>query len=283
MLLKKIDRGDQFLKQNINLFRCPNCHQPMNQIRDYQVSCENNHQYDLSKKGTLHFLNHTIKTDYDQGMLTHRQKMIDTGLYDQLITRLSELLATDDIETLVDMGCGEGSFLKDLTALEVKGQKIGFDISKDGVNLATEQPIEAFWCVADMTNLPFNDQSISHLLNIFSPSHYEEFRRVLKSQGKIIKVVPEADYLKELRVLFYENNEAKQSYSNEKVVTKFAEELTLVSQERLTYQFPVPKENQIDLLKMSPLSWGATAEAFAKAQENNVETITIDVLILIGR
>ena len=151
------------------------------------------------------------------------------------------------------------------------------------MNLATEQPIEAFWCVADMTNLPFNDQSISHLLNIFSPSHYEEFRRVLKSQGKIIKVVPEADYLKELRALFYENNEAKQSYSNEKVVTKFAEELTLVSQERLTYQFPVPKENQIDLLKMSPLSWGATAEAFAKAQENNVETITIDVLILIGR
>lgn len=282
MLLKKIDRGQLFLKDHLNLFRCPKCQQKMISASNYQLSCEQGHHYDLSKKGTLHFLDHHVKTDYDKEMLSHRQKMIQAGLYGQLLAKLETILAEDQISTIVDMGCGEGSFLNNLASLKVPGTKIGFDISKDGIALATEQGVEAFWCVADITNLPFNDGSLSHLLNIFSPSHYGEFHRVLKGGGKLIKIVPEANYLMELRQSFYADDEAKQTYSNEKVVRKFSEEMNLISEERLTYTFDVSEKLQEDLVKMSPLQWGASAESLQKTESQLIETITIDLLILVG-
>ena len=281
MLLKKIDQGKQFLEEHGDLFSCPKCRKAMIN-KDYSLICRKQHRFDLAKKGTINFINHQIKTDYDKEMLSHRQKMIQIGLYEPLIQRILEASQDVSVESVVDIGCGEGSFLKELTDKGLEGTKIGFDISKDGVALATSQDIDAFWCVADITTLPFADQSMTHLLNIFSPSHYEEFRRVLKPGGRLIKVVPEENYLKEMREVFYQDDKEKQTYSNEKVVTKFKEEMTLISQERLTYQVPVPTERQEDLLAMSPLKWGASPESLKKAQETPIEFITVDVLVLIG-
>lgn len=284
MLLKKIDQGRAYLEKHGELFACPKCSSKMS-IKENTMSfvCQNHHQYDLSKKGTLHFLSHHIKTDYDKEMLVHRQEMIKSGLYQPLVKKIADLMRQIPITSMVDMGCGEGSFLQALADEKVPGTKIGFDISKDGVFLATNQPVEAFWCIADMTNLPFASQSMSHLLNIFSPSHYSEFTRVLQKEGLLIKVVPEENYLKELREVFYVDNESKQVYSNEKVVNKFSQEMTLLSQERLTYQVPVSEENQEHLLRMSPLHWGASKQAFAQAKAQGITEITIDVLVLVGK
>lgn len=283
MLLKKIDRSRLFLEKHHDLFACPNCHQPL-RMNQTSFICANNHRFDLNKKGNLHFMNHTVKTEYDKEMLEHRQQMIQSGLYQPLIEWLVDYLQEDQVSSVVDMGCGEGSFLQQLEKNGLPGTKVGFDISKDGVALATNQELEAFWCVADITNLPFADKQISHLLNIFSPSHYQEFRRVLAPKGKLIKVVPESAYLKELRELFYDGREEKQSYSNEKVVTKFAEEMTTITTERLTYQIPVTDDNYLDILEMSPLKWGASPELRAKIKETRkIDFLTVDVLILVGQ
>ncbi len=83
---------------------------------------------------------------------------------------------------------------------------VGFDLSKEGVYAATAQPVEAFWCVADLTNLPFEDQTFTTILNIFSPSHYKEFQRVLTDDGEVLKIVPQQDYLKELRKRFIQTS-----------------------------------------------------------------------------
>ena len=63
-MLKKIDRGALFLAKQQALFRCPKCHQEMNQI-EKSLICLNGHRFDLAKKGTLYFLDHQIKTEYD--------------------------------------------------------------------------------------------------------------------------------------------------------------------------------------------------------------------------
>lgn len=282
MLLKKIDRSQIFLAENLGLFLCPVCHEPLTKLNGYQLACQEGHQFDLNKKGSLNFLNHKIATDYDREMLLHRQKMIQGGLYQPLIEKILIYLGEEPVETLLDVGCGEGSLLNQVSAAGVPGKKIGFDISKDGVALATEQVEPAFWCVADLTNLPFTDDSITHLLNIFSPSHYEEFRRVLSPKGRLIKVVPGEHYLKELRQVFYADQREKQHYSNEKVVAKFQEEMTLVAHEELHYEFPVPPELQASLLNMSPIQWGATEENRAMAREKQIKSITIHVEILVG-
>ena len=133
--------------------------------------------------------------------------------------------------------------------------------------------------MADLTNLPFADHSFDTILNIFSPSHYSEFKRVMKSDGCVIKVIPQAGYLKELRAVYHPNGE---EYSNEAVIQRFTEELKIDHRERVTYEFEIPQENRLDLLEMSPLEWQVTSEIKAKLADNPLKRITIDIEILKG-
>lgn len=279
-MLKKIDFARNFLETHQEQFLCPVCKKSI-QLEGYSLICAENHQFDLSKKGTIYFLSHSIQTDYNKKMLIHRSKMIQSGMYQPL---LEKIIGDMDLTgNTLDVGCGEGSFLSELSSLGLVGPKFGFDISKDGIYLASNQPIEAFWCVADLTNLPFADKSMDTVLNIFSPSHYSEFQRVLKQEGTVIKVVPETDYLKELRTAFYPDDETKQTYSNEKVLAKFYKEMDILSDERVTYSFSIPKENRLDLLEMSPLEWGVAEEVKEAIQKNPLSDITIDVRMLKGK
>lgn len=279
-MLKKIDSARNYLEKHYKQFRCPTCHKEF-VLNGYSLICEENHQFDLSKKGTIYFLSHSIKTEYNKKMLLHRGKMIQSGMYKPLLDKIIESMNLTG--NTLDVGCGEGSFLSELTRLGLAGGKTGFDISKDGIYLASSQPIDAFWCVADLTNLPFNDHSMDTILNIFSPSHYQEFQRVLKQDGTVIKVIPEEGYLKELRAAFYPDDREKQSYSNEKVLAKFSKEMSIVSDERVTYKFEIPKVNQLDLLEMSPLEWGVSETVKQKLQKAPLREITIDVRMLKGK
>lgn len=278
-MLKKIDKAKEFLIENKELFRCPICHGPFTQ-QDYALICTAHHRFDLSKKGTLYFLKSHIQTDYDHQMFTHRQAMIQSGMYEKMLEKVAPYL--NDKELVLDVGCGEGSFLTELSKRSKVKKKIGFDISKEGIYLATNQPIDAFWCAADLTNLPFADQSVDCVLNIFSPSHYKEFERVLKTGGQVIKIIPETDYLKELRTAFFPEDQKKQTYSNQKVLDKFSESMKVIGNERITTVFDIPQERRLDLLEMSPLEWQADPSIKAELQKQPLEKITVDLRMLVG-
>lgn len=274
-MLKKIDRGALFLAKQQELFRCPKCHREMIQ-REKSLICGEGHRFDLSKKGTVYFLDHQIKTDYDNEMFAPRGRMIGSGMYQPVIEKIAELMQTGN---LLDVGCGEGSFLQQITQRKENPVSIGFDIAKEGIYLASNQPMEAFWCVADLTNLPFADNSFDTILNIFSPSHYREFKRVMKSDGCVVKIVPQADYLKELREVYHPDGE---TYSNEAVIQRFTEELSIAHRERVTYEFDIPEENRLDLLEMSPLEWKVSPAVKTKLAANPLKKITVDIEILKG-
>ena len=197
-MLKKIDRGRLFLNAHYHLFECPLCRQAFFPTENGLV-CPNRHRFDLSKKGTLFFLDHQVKADYDQALFLPRQRMIASGMYAPVLETIKAALG--DAKHLLDVGCGEGSFLAQLVNEKTQAA-VGFDIAKDGVYLATNQNVPAFWCVADLTNLPFAEASFDTIFNLFSPSNYGEFNRILRKGGQLIKVVPAADYLKELRAAF---------------------------------------------------------------------------------
>lgn len=281
MLQKKIDRAAAFVQKHRKLLRCPKCHNEHIELKGYSLTCGQGHVYDLSKKGTLYFLDKKIETEYNRQMLIHRQKMIATGMYGPLLEKIASILKEEKSEYLLDAGCGEGSFLSQLDNLGAPGIKIGCDISKEGIELATSHEMSALWLVSDLTNLPIADHCLTHVLNIFSPSHYGEFERALQRGGKVIKVIPEAEYLKELRELFLgERN--KTVYSNRKVYDHFQEAMTTVYKERLTYNFKIPEKHYEDFLNMSPLSWQATEEAKKRAREHPIKEVTVDVLLLSG-
>ncbi len=285
MLKKKIDYGREFVAKHLAIFQCPKCKKGFTEISGNTMICQNNHRFDLSKKGTIHFPDHHMTSDYDKEMLVSRRKMIQKELYFPIMEEISLLLEEETKEDyIVDMGCGEGSFIDRLMAdFNDQANYLGFDLSKEGVQLGSDFSEKAFFFIGDVTDMPFRNESISTLLNIFSPSHYEEMLRVLKPGGQLIKVIPEAFYLTEMREVFYHDNPEKQSYSNENVYEKFKKDVNLVSEKHLTYKYPVLSEDYEDVLKMSPINWGASEKAKAYAKAHPFKELTIDVKILVGK
>src|SRR5699024_11693493 len=99
------------------------------------------------------------------------------------------------------------------------GSIVASDISKEGINLTAATYEDIFFLVTDLAHSPFSAEFFETILTILSPSNYPEFKRILKPGGLLIKVVPGADYLKELRALGERENNV---YSNQDVVDKFA-------------------------------------------------------------
>ena len=245
-MLKKIDKSAQYLAKNIDLLRCPLCHSAFH-LDQYALICDKRHTYNLSKKGVVNFL--TIKPDtthYTRKMFEPRRKLIQAGMYAPVLQEIQTLLMPGN---LLDVGSGEGSFLE---LLDVAGHKFGFDIALDGVNMATElTDLQAFFSLSDLTNLPFADQSMATVLNIFTPSNYREFDRVLGHGGQVIKVIPDRYYLQELRTAFG----LPVDYDNRDVLGKFAENFPDFTQKESHYEFDLPEQLRQDFLSMSPLEW----------------------------
>ncbi|CBY55273.1 similar to rRNA (guanine-N1-)-methyltransferase, C-terminal part [Listeria monocytogenes SLCC2372] len=107
-----------------------------------------------------------------------------------------------------------------------------------------------------------------------------EFKRLLKKDGFLLKVVPEANYLRELREFIYVDE--KSSYSNESVTSRLAEKLSVEHVERVTYKAPIAKELFADFLEMTPLGWHIEADKKNELLENPPEELTVDLQIIIA-
>lgn len=280
--MKKIEIAKKFLTHHMKLFQCPVCKQSFETIQDNSLVCTNGHSFNISKKGTLYFLGKASKNEYDKEMLSDRFEIAQAGLFNPLLEAVYKEIPKKEELSLLDVGSGEGSQLDYLTQLGLKGSLIGFDISKDASALAASHFTSAFWCVADLAQSPFASNQFDTLLNIFSPSNYEEFNRLLKVNGKVIKIVPDKDYLIELRRLLYHDQKEKQSYSNKKTITKFKEHFPTVEVSSIRYSFALTKEQFHYLLRMTPLGWGATKESKAYAEQHPLTSITVHVCLLVG-
>lgn len=198
--MKKIERAEKLVQGHLNTFRCPICHQGYIRLTGNTLVCEEGHTIDFNRHGYLHFLNTQGTTEYDRTMFLSRRRLLEAGLFKPIIEEVNSLLPTTP-QTILDVGTGEGTPLGQLAALRHNQDfYVGFDISKPGITLATQLDIDAFFCVADLRQLPFADQSFDTVLELFSPSDYREFNRVLKEGGNLMKVIPNADYLLELRL-----------------------------------------------------------------------------------
>jgi 23S rRNA (guanine745-N1)-methyltransferase len=257
------------------------------------IVCAKNHCYDLSKKGYVNLLPNSVKTEYGKDMLQSRNVIIKSGLFEPMIQRLGGLIlekaywSSGDAVRILDAGCGEGSHLvrvidniKSSLNKEITG--VGIDISKEGIQIASRDYPGITWCVADLTNIPFTDNGFNIVLNILSPSNYVEFGRVLRNDGILIKVVPGSGYLKELRGLFYDNTD-KQEYSNEKVIAHFRNCFDITGTQRILYSTHINPNNLEHLIRMTPLSWRADNERIRNALGVGIDSITVDLTVLLGR
>ncbi|PWG00627.1 methyltransferase domain-containing protein [Levilactobacillus bambusae] len=280
--MKKIDYAQTFLERTLNLFRCPSCQAEVVTVANHTLTCVNGHTFDLSKKGTLYLFMKPAGTEYDGDMLAARRRMLQRGLFDGIVQAMVQAIP-ETAKTLLDVGCGEGTPLAKLVNLSPQlSSAIGFDISKPGIALASDYQERLFFCVADLANEPFATGQFDVVTDLFSPSAYQEFERVLTQSGTLIKVIPNANYLGELRRLLFGSDDPHHDYSNQRVLDLFLSHYPDADVRQVAYTFPLQPGWFDDLLTMTPLHWGTNADPTG-AKSRGLSQITVDVTVLVAR
>ncbi len=273
------------------LFRCPLCSSEMKLIDSKSLICNNNHCYDLAKQGYVNMLSHALKTKYDRQMFASRRIICRKGLFDPMINKIKNLIIAGALSRgeqlkILDAGCGEGSHLAMILEKVTQNSGtaplgVGLDISKEAIIMASKEYKNIIWCVGDLAGAPFAGGCFDFILNILAPANYAEFKRMISPYGRVIKVIPGRDYLKELRDILYEQTD-KQHYSNDDTLELFKSNFALQDVERVHYNVTLDRTWLEPLLQMTPLTWGATQERLLKAQQEELSHVTIDLTILAG-
>lgn len=267
--------------------RCPLCHGAVEVRALSSLVCINNHTFDFAKQGYVNLLPKPVYTQYDDALFDARQRIIsEVELYAPIHNRISDIITKQSAENslLFDAGSGEGSHLKmiqhKVNAETLTG--IGLDISKAGVMMAAKNYEGPVWFVGDLANPPLADGSCKFILNFLSPANYAEFKRILTEDGMIIKVIPGSGYLKELRNELY-NNTGESEYKNNDTFDLMKRNVTVVSEERITYTKTLDASALKDLISMTPLGWHADAEQIKTFVNGVNKEITVDMHIVIAQ
>lgn len=190
-------------------FRCPVCGRQLENHEKAYI-CPNCHSFDKAKSGYVHLLTHHsgAKGHGDnKAMVCARRDFLDTGAYAELRAAVVQTAKkyTPAGGTLLDSGCGEGYYTEAIcAALDGYAAVLGFDISKDAVNLAAKRCKSAQLAVASAFRIPAAEASVDVLTEIFSPFSEAEFARVLKQDGVLVEVIPGTRHLYGLKAAVYE-------------------------------------------------------------------------------
>ncbi len=289
---KKIDVVKDLFAKHSHLFACPICNANMYMTEPAIFQCYNRHNFDLARQGYVNLLTGRVKAGkYDRQLFAARLALNQSGFFSPLLAALYASVVAHSSQQgahplrLLDAGCGEGSHLAHLAAaldsnsLEVVA--VGLDLAKDGIRLAAASYPGVLWCVADLARCPLRANQWDVILNIFSPANYAEFRRLLKPHGIVVKVIPGPHYLQELRSALF-GDTAKATYKNDGSRQQFAQQFTLLGEERVNYQWEMLPSSLELLLQMTPLAWSAGEAALEAVRQRGLPQITVDARILVG-
>jgi len=232
-------------------FICPVCKSEIS-LSERTYKCPNNHCFDVSKDGYVNLLmsqQSSLKRHGDDKLMVKaRREFLEKGYYGTLRERLCEALfnALPENARIIDVGCGEGYYTSAVSR-NANFEVLGIDISKDALKFAAKSVKHSRFAVASAFSLPVEDESADCVLSVFAPSAYEEFYRVLKPNGKLVKAIPLEDHLWELKCTLYEK-----PYKN-KPEKRNDELFKLVSMNEIKYKIELTeKENIENLFKMTP-------------------------------
>lgn len=268
--------------QTATAFACPICQEALDLVQQSLV-CTNRHSFDLAKFGYVNLAPQVkASKDYDKENFQNRQLVLENGFYDHILTSLSECLSPlDHPANILDIGCGEGYYSRSLQERYPDHSFYAFDLSKESIQLAakSDQEWRVKWFVGDLARLPLLDQSMDLLLDIFSPANYQEFKRVLAPDGRLIKVIPTAAHLQEIRQKVKEHLD-QADYSNEQIIQHFSDHFTIENTIHCQERFELTPALREALLSMTPLLFHVDP---AQIDWTDLTQVTISATILIGR
>jgi 23S rRNA (guanine745-N1)-methyltransferase len=256
-------------------WRCPHCRLPL--VDDERaVACANGHSFDRAREGYVNLLVGGRLAGRPSGdddtMVRARRAVFDAGCYDSIIDAVADAVRASGATTVLDAGCGEGTYLA--RACRAGAQGWGIDISKVAVGLAARRYRSCRFAVASSYRLPFADDSFDALIDVFAPRPFDELFRVLRPGGVAVVVTPGPDHLAQLKALVYDT--PREHVAGE--VTPPAESVTGVT---FTVDLAEP-ELRRHLLEMTPYWWSATDERRARV-EAALTAVETDMVLSVYR
>ncbi len=251
----------------MSFFRCPVCCELLIDNLG-SLKCKSGHNFDRAKSGYYNLLLTNAKRHGDDRIMVRaRSAFLDRGYYRPLLDGVSDILVKYFYNGIIlDAGCGEGYYTLGICdKFKLSGVNfdiIAIDISKNAVDIAAKRRCATEYAVATVYDLPLNNSSVGVVLNIFAPFCLSEYKRVLKSGGIIVYVIPLERHLFGLKKQIYDN-----PYFNE-VNPYETEELVLLDTRDIKYTMNLnSNEDIMNLFMMTPYYY-TTSETDQKKIKN---------------
>ncbi len=104
-------------------------------------------------------------------------------------------------QTILDLGCGDGTFSNLLKEFTPDGEVIGVDLSLEMIEYARQLYPGVDFKVGDMDHLPLKDESIDFIFSRFTVHYSKDLRKTLNELSRITR--PEGlFFLKEIHPLY---------------------------------------------------------------------------------
>lgn len=182
---------------------CPICKQALHK-EEKRYICMNRHSFDIAKQGyTNLYLKSSQNSGDNKSLVEARTKFLSLHHYQPLCDALKSIVKSLGIDSLVDAGCGEGYYTNQLQS--VVKDVYAFDLSKEALKYAARKNKQVHYFLASLFSMPISDQSVDAITNIFAPCAHEEFARLVKTNGYVIKVDPDEDHLWEMKTILYDD------------------------------------------------------------------------------
>lgn len=242
---------------------CPLCGAPLLPEKP-AWHCAAGHSFDVAKQGYVNLLpvqqKHSLHPGDPLAQVHARRRFLMAGFYAPIAQAVCALLRGTKI---LDVGCGEGYYLRQIAAHHPTAERWGMDISRDAVRLAAGADKAATYFVGTAAHLPFPAGSFDTVISLFALTVPEEFRRVLCDGGWYVQALTEEDHLRELKALIY-----PALTHREKALSPILPGFCLTAQQEVKFDLRLDNAQQIqDLLAMTPHYWRITQEGAARAAQ----------------
>jgi len=251
---------------------CPICGNNLKRGEKTYV-CEKNHNFDIARQGYVNLLPASFKKTADPGdnaeMVNARHSFLSAGYYSVLSLFIADYIKNNFVSpVIIDAGCCEGYYSECVKNEVQKAEIFAVDISKNAVKKGSSVYKNIMFLVSSVFNLPFSDSSADIIMRIFAPIALQEYKRVLKSDGTLIEVVPGIKHLKELKDILYDNVRLNPEPENCRAGFELINSHEIISKIHI-----FGNENIENLFAMTPYFY--TTDIKGKEKLNNIDELDV--------
>lgn len=226
----------------------------------------------MSKEGYLNLNTHSSKNSGDEKMMIKaRNHFLNKDHYAFLKREIDGILVSNNCQSLIDLACGEGYYT---SYFHIK-EKIGVDLSKEGLKLASKKDKSTFYLLSSIFNTSIEDESADCILTCFAPLAKEEIKRLLKKDGLFIFIKPGAKHLYELKEAVYDS-----PYPNKEEIDEI-EGLKIIKSYEISDKKLLDNETIKELFMMTPYSHKTSKDDAKKLDELEELAISFSFIITI--